>query len=161
MTWDSPSRPSVLIMEFSRAFKDNLCLFHQEHHLSGVGAKHQNGIAERNIKTISYLTRAMFVHAALKWPSTYNLDLWPFAMNHAVFIFNHLPSRDNLSPEEKWTSTLSASHHLLCRLKPWRYVPHMSLILPSKMERKFQSGNLAVAKGNFLASPHLTLHQLA
>ena len=39
----------------SKAFQDNLCLLHQTHAISSAGSKHQNGVAERAIKTTSYL----------------------------------------------------------------------------------------------------------
>ena len=103
----------------SKAFQDNLRLLCQTHDASGVGAKHQNGVAERAIWTTSYLARAMHIHAALKWPKSYNINLWPFALSHAAYICNHLPGRDNLSPEEKWTTSVAPHHRHLRRLKPW------------------------------------------
>lgn len=86
---------------------------------SGVGAKHQNGVAERGIRTISYLTRASLIHAALKWPSSHDLSLWPFAMSHATFLYNHMPGRDNLCPIEKWSTTKSNLATSFRRLCPW------------------------------------------
>jgi transposase InsO family protein len=43
---------------------------------SGVGAHHQNGKAERVIKTIFFRARAMMLHASLTWPDSTNENLW-------------------------------------------------------------------------------------
>ena len=47
---------------------------------SGVGAAHQNGVAERNIGTIMSMARTMMLHAAVRWPETadscYGRWLW-------------------------------------------------------------------------------------
>ena len=58
----------------------------QELSFYGVGAKHQNGFAERNIKTISYLARANLIHSAISWPDQHDLELWPFAFDYSVYI---------------------------------------------------------------------------
>ena len=103
----------------SKDFQLDLQQRQQPLHLSGVGAKHQNGVAENAIKTVSNLARAMLIHAALRWPASHDLTLWPFCLEHAVYIWNRLLSKtDGLSPEEKWTGTKS-DHHELRRLHPW------------------------------------------
>ena len=58
----------------------------------GVGAHHQNGVAERAIKTISWWARTMLINAAIHWPAMSDqiLALWPYAMDHVVFIWNNL-----------------------------------------------------------------------
>ena len=48
---------------------------------SGVGAHHQNGVAERAIRTISESARVMLLHAAIHWPEETMLDLWPTSEN--------------------------------------------------------------------------------
>ncbi|MGH3054777.1 MAG: hypothetical protein ACRDL7_07350, partial [Gaiellaceae bacterium] len=52
----------------SRDFRRQLELQHQGLTLSGVGAHHQNGVAERAIKTVTTHARIMMLHAALRWP---------------------------------------------------------------------------------------------
>jgi hypothetical protein len=86
---------------------------------SGVGAQHQNGRAERAIRTITSLARAMMIHSALHWPDVHDLSLWPMAMDHAVYIWNHLPSADGLSAEEKFSKTKFASYDFLRRTHVW------------------------------------------
>ncbi len=80
---------------------------------SGVGAHHQNGIAERNIKTISQWARASMLHAAFHWHEHANIKLWPQAVDYAVWVFNRLPSIDHgLSPNELWSNSRNTSHDL-------------------------------------------------
>jgi hypothetical protein len=63
----------------------------------GVGAHHQNGVvAEHAIRTISESARAMLLHAVIHWPEETTLDLWPMAMDYAVYLWNHcIPRKDS------------------------------------------------------------------
>jgi hypothetical protein len=61
--------------------------------LYGVGAHLQNGVAERAVKTILLLARSMLLHMTFHWPSQADLQLWPFAIEHAVFLWNHLQQK--------------------------------------------------------------------
>jgi hypothetical protein len=74
-------------------FKNGLENKGQTSSFSGVGAHHQNGAAEGAIKTITSGVRTIMLHAILHWPEQTTLDLWPFAMDHAVYCWNHLPSK--------------------------------------------------------------------
>jgi Integrase core domain. len=74
----------------SKQFVDHLTSFHQHHHLAGVGAHHHNGHAERAIQTIISISRAMIIHSAIHWPELVDTSLWPMAVSHAVFLWNHL-----------------------------------------------------------------------
>ena len=58
---------------------------------AGVGAHHQNGIAKQAIHTISESTHTMLIHAAIHWNKETALNLWPFAVDYALHIWNHLP----------------------------------------------------------------------
>ena len=85
----------------SKAFRETLASEHQSITFSGVGAHHQNGAAERAIKTITWWTRTMMLHAIIMWPSESNTELWPMTTDQAVFIWNHLPRQDSrLAPAE-------------------------------------------------------------
>ena len=72
---------------------------------SGFGTAYQNAVAERAIETVVYMARTMMIHAAMRSPeNTITSDLWPMAMEYAVWIYNHLPKSDTgLSPDEIWT----------------------------------------------------------
>ena len=51
----------------------------------GVGAYHQNA-AERDIPQTMSWTRILVIDAVIHWPDAVDLDLWPMAMNHAVYV---------------------------------------------------------------------------
>jgi hypothetical protein len=77
---------------------------------SGVGAPHQNGVAERNIGTIMSMARTMMLHAAVRWPDVADSTLWPMAVDYAVHIFNHVPNGvSGISPIELMTRTVLPS----------------------------------------------------
>ena len=61
----------------------------------GVGAHHSNGIAERAIRTISESARSMILHAAIHWPEETTMDLWPLAMDYAIYLWNRMPRKDS------------------------------------------------------------------
>ena len=87
---------------------------------SGVGAHHQNGVAERTIKTIRSWARTMLLHATIHWPEQNHLTLWPYAFEHAVFLWNNLPSRTSgLAPIELFTGVSLTSFNHLQRSHVW------------------------------------------
>jgi hypothetical protein len=89
----------------------------QELEFIGVSARHQNGVAERAIQTVSSLARTILLHMSLHWPEQADLELWPFALEHAAYLWNHLPCADTrLAPQELYTSSLCVSYDHLARL---------------------------------------------
>ena len=63
--------------------------------LSGVGAAHQNGITEWVIKTTVSMACIMMLQNAMKSPEgTMTASLWPMAMDHMAWNYNHLPKYD-------------------------------------------------------------------
>ena len=44
---------------------------------SGVGAQHQNGVAERAIRTVVERARTMLIHASIRNPEFVDVSLWP------------------------------------------------------------------------------------
>jgi transposase InsO family protein len=72
----------------SNAFKDECDSLNQQYSYSGVGAHHQNGIAERNIKTVAQWARANMLHFAHHWPAQANVRFWPQAIEYAIWVFN-------------------------------------------------------------------------
>ena len=88
----------------SAEFKTHLEQFEQVMRNPMVGAHHSNGIAERNISTVMSIARAQMHHQALHWPDVADVELWPLAVLHAVFILNRIPREDNgLTPLELFT----------------------------------------------------------
>jgi hypothetical protein len=62
----------------------------------------------------------MMLHAILHWPEQTTLDLWPFAMDHAVYCWNHLPSKNQrISPLEAFTGIRVSNYEHLKRLHVW------------------------------------------
>jgi hypothetical protein len=88
----------------------------QTRHFSGVGAHHQN-YAERNIQTIFNMARAMMIHFAMHWPQVAETNLWPFAVDHAVYLWNRIPnSKTKLAPIDILTTLLHFGNNDLQRL---------------------------------------------
>jgi hypothetical protein len=89
----------------SKAFKVDCDSLDQKYTFSGVGAHHQNGVAERNIKTVAQWARVYMLHFAHHWPSKANVRFWPQAIEYALWVFNRMPNLENgLSPNELWSS---------------------------------------------------------
>jgi len=85
--------------------KAQFCKADQVHTVSSVRVHHQNGSAECTIKTIQDMSHAMMIHLLVHWPDEYHVDLWPFAMDYAVWLYNHTPQCDSgLAPMEFFCS---------------------------------------------------------
>lgn len=68
----------------------------------GVGSHHQNGIAERRIRTLTEDARTMLSHGQHLWPEVINKSLWPFAYKAACRSLNKFNlDKNGHSPEEK------------------------------------------------------------
>ncbi len=76
----------------SAEFKEHCMQQHQKYSFSGIGAKHQNGISKRNIKTVTQWARANMLYVATHWPQHANSKYWPQAVDYAAWIFNRLPN---------------------------------------------------------------------
>ena len=88
----------------------------QTRFFSGVGAHHQN-YAERNIQTIFNMARAMMIHFAMHWPQAAETNLWPFAVDHAVYLWNRIPNKSTkLAPIDIFTTLLHFGNNDLQRL---------------------------------------------
>ena len=93
----------------------------QTQSFSGVGAQHQNAKAERAIQTVMYMARTFMVHASLHWTEhgVDDITLWPFAVKHAVWLYNRVPNRESgLTPMELITRQ-KADHLDLLRSHVW------------------------------------------
>jgi len=73
-------------------------------------------VAERSVQTVVSWAITMLLRAVIHWPEVADLQLWPFALHHAVYLWNVLQnSVTKLSPLEY----ISQSHvqdyaHLQC-----------------------------------------------
>jgi hypothetical protein len=67
--------------------------------LAGVGAHHQNGIAEKRIGDLQQKATTLLLHAQQRWPDAINVHLWPYAIRCANETRNICPTKSNpLSP---------------------------------------------------------------
>jgi hypothetical protein len=89
----------------SKEFMDDIRKHNQDIIFCGVGAHHQNGVAERHIHTIVERARTNLLHASTKWPDAIDSELWTFAVNYSIEQWNNTPrdSLNNLTPEEVFT----------------------------------------------------------
>jgi hypothetical protein len=89
----------------STAFKNHCVSQQQEFSFSGVGAHHQNGVAERNIKTVAQWAQANMLHLALHWLAQATVSFWPQAIEYSVRVFNRMPNTETgISPNKIWSS---------------------------------------------------------
>jgi hypothetical protein len=97
-------------------FKSDLENKGQNITFSGVGARHNNGVAERSTKTITAWSHTMMLHTILHWPEQTTLDMWPFATEHMVYCSNHLPRKKyRIAPLEAFTGTIFSNYdHFKC-----------------------------------------------
>ena len=72
----------------SAEFTRNLSNFQQVIRFAGVGAHHQNGIAEGNTRTIMAIAGIKMLHSAIHWPDVTDPTLWPLTVKHAIFLVN-------------------------------------------------------------------------
>jgi len=86
----------------------------------GVGSHHQNGIAERRIKSLCEDARTMLAHGMHIWPQVITKSLWPFALKAACRARNKFNiDSEYLSPEMKLARVqtspeLRNEHPLFC-----------------------------------------------
>jgi Reverse transcriptase (RNA-dependent DNA polymerase) len=137
----------------SRQFKDELARCGQTITFSGTGAHHQNGVAERAIRTVTSMSRAMMLHMEQHWPDEAAQDLWPFAMDYASWLYNHTPGREsNLAPIEIFTSV-----KLGCQqIQRAKVFGSPAFVLDPRLQdgRKIPKWDPCSARGQFLGFSH-------
>ena len=67
---------------------------------SSVGAQHQNGVAERAMRTVIERACTSLIHAAIRNSDNINAAVWPFALNHACYVWNEVPKEGSFSPSQ-------------------------------------------------------------
>ena len=92
----------------------------QDVKLCGVGAHHQNGVAESAIRTTTIMARTMMLHLALRWPEAVDQSLWPFALSYACDLYNAMPRETTgwNSPDSIFSSSFD-NHQLLKDAHCW------------------------------------------
>ena len=59
---------------------------------AGVAAHHQNGYAERRIRTLQEMARTMLIHGNRRWKAAITTQLWPYALRMASTMVNESPN---------------------------------------------------------------------
>jgi hypothetical protein len=71
---------------------------------AGVGAHNQNGHAKYAIQTVMAIAQIMMLHATIHQPDIGDPQLWPMAVQHAIWLQNHIPNPEtSLSPYNLFT----------------------------------------------------------
>ena len=93
----------------SQAFKESYIAAQKTQSFCGVNAHHQNGVAERKIKTVFSLARTMLFAAITKWPNNIHVGLWSHVVYHAVDTLNNIPHSSGFTPKDIFTCVQGAS----------------------------------------------------
>ena len=75
----------------ARAWRTSCSESHQGLSFAGVNAHHQNGRAERRVRSLQDMARTMLVHANHRWPEAITANLWPYAIRAANDSLNATP----------------------------------------------------------------------
>ena len=99
----------------SRSLREHPLEEGQTSPISRARSHHQNGKAKRGMKTTMGSARTMSPHSASHWSDTEDAGPWSVSVQQAVWINNHLLSRNaGLSPHDLWSKTkhpLRKSHN--------------------------------------------------
>ncbi len=89
----------------SRGFREDVQQCGQTLSFCGVGAHHQNGVAERRIQDLVGSARSSLAYAAHRNPAI-TANLWPYALRHASYVRRIMPrEHHSKSPEELYTGS--------------------------------------------------------
>lgn len=95
------------------AFVNHIHSHEQRIHYCGANAHHKNGIAERAVRTVSNMARAMLLHASTLWKDGIDSSLWPMAVSYSAYQYNHIPNSIGLCPGDFFTGSALPRHRLL------------------------------------------------
>ena len=104
-----------------------------------MGAHHQNGASEFAVKQVTLWARALMMHQLLDWPDEFDEALWPFAVEHDVYIWNHLVHEGyTQTPIELFTGVRLTTNGAILHARVWgcpTYVLHPRLQNSKKLPR--------------------------
>ena len=95
----------------NKLFREDVEANNQTIDFSGVGAHHQNGVAECAIGTITRFAQTMMLQQAILWPNAASLKPWPFAMDHTIHVWNNPPKKDTCPSALEMLSQMKEQYH--------------------------------------------------
>jgi transposase InsO family protein len=122
----------------TKLFMEDIAKKGQTTSFAGVGAHHQNGIAEKRIGDQQRKATTLLLHAQRRWPDAINTDLRPYAIRCANETRNTCPTKaSNISPLNRFCQSdkrppYRHQHHFGCPV----YVLNKD-IQDGKKERKW------------------------
>ena len=104
----------------TKSFVQELDSKEQNAKICGVGAHHQNGIAEAAVRSTTTMARTMMLHLALRWPEAVDQSLWPFALSYACDLYNAMPRETTgwKSPDAIFSGSMD-NHQVLRHAHCW------------------------------------------
>ena len=127
----------------SRSLREHPLEEGQTSPISRARSHHQNGKAKRGMKTTMGSARTMSPHSASHWSDTEDAGPWSVSVQQAVWINNHLLSRNaGLSPHDLWSKTkhpLQKSHIVNTFGHPVHVCPSDRMSAP-RWEKRFRQG---------------------
>ena len=127
----------------SRAFRKHLEKNKQSISFCGVGAHHQNGVAERYIRTIIERSRTQLLHAQAHWKEKLDSELWTYSIRYLVRQWNNTPHKDlNLRTPNEVFSYVHETDHIKRaseRLKQFHTFGCPVYVLKPKLQAGFKS----------------------
>jgi transposase InsO family protein len=99
---------------------------------AGVNAYHQNGMAERRIRSLQDQTRTMLIHANQRWPKCVTANLWPYAMRMANDVLNETPNM--LDKQRRTSQQIFANTKVQPNPKHWKPFGCPVYVLDSRLQ---------------------------
>ena len=117
---------------------------------SGVGAQHQNSVAERAIRTVVEQARTMLLHAAMRNQEHVDVQSWPFAMAHSCHLWNTVPKLNQFSPLELLSRTIHTRNYSDLRHSHVWGCPVYILVYDVAVGKKLPKWSPRVCRGVYL-----------
>jgi hypothetical protein len=96
----------------AKAFVQHIREQNQQVRYCGVNAHHKNSVAERSIRTVSEMARAMVLHSSVRWKGGISKNIWPMAVDYACYVYNHMPNDKGIAPADLFTGSMIPRHKL-------------------------------------------------